>query len=509
MSEHTSLYSPEIEQHMLGWLLNNSESWGEVSFAAEKDFSPVRQRIFSVIRQQLDASPPQPVSPVILTEKLKSYGQSTTGEVDTLVYLEGLQRRGRLIEKKEGVELLKQLKRLTVKRELVEKCEEAKRNVLKAESFDEMVGVVDKTLSSVNTQYFSTGDTTKIFEGMIDKIEEEGNNPLKDGEIVGPVGPFPSITETIGSLSYRGAWVTVGARTSSGKSSLSWFYNIMTAERSKVKMLTLDAAEMTPEEIQYRTICALSRGEVPYWALENRQWRRKPEWENLIRKDIWPRIRAMEKLDIDHYKNIGTMSPKEILAYVKRFYYNKVGRGNPLIINYDYIKGMSSTGRSSSSAEHQILGDFVNDFKSLITEEINACVWSGVQNNRTGIVTGRKGEEIAEENDGQMGLSDRIIQQSTHGFILRYKLPTELAREKGKFGNVKLVCVKKRKLTGRRYEELLYPIQLPDGKFVNNYFNLESKGFGYTDKGSLKDMLDTLGHTAIDLSDEREGEKMP
>jgi hypothetical protein len=219
----------------------------------------------------------------------------------------------------------------------------------------------------------------------------------------------------------------------------------------------------------------------------------------------------MEKAGISHYKNIGTMNPADIIRFIKRFYYNKVGRGNFLIINYDYFKGMASLGRNGA-AEHQIIGDFINELKTLITEEIDACIWGGVQNNRSGITTDNpkeKGGPQNTENDGQMGLSDRIIQQATHGFILRYKTPEEIGSEKNRFGNMKLVPVKKRKMTGIRFEELLYPVKLPSGRYVNNYFNLESKGFSYRDCGSLKDMMDTLGHTAIDLSNQIKDEKMP
>jgi len=166
---------------------------------------------------------------------------------------------------------------------------------------------------------------------------------------------------------------------------------------------------------------------------------------------------------------------------------------------------MGSLGKMES--EHKMIGDFVNDFKSLITEEIHASVWAGVQNNRSGITIPGQKEDHAE-HDGQMGLSDRIIQQSTHGFILRYKTPEELAAQKNKFGNIKLVCVKKRKLTGPRYMDLLYPVKTASG-FANNYFNLDSKGFGYTDKGTLKDMLASLGHTAIDLKGSGKEERMP
>jgi hypothetical protein len=498
-------YLPDIEQHLIGLLLNKPETYADLTLLAIKDFEQVRRPIFSVIKQQLDTAPQGSVEPVILVEKLRSYGVTKVGEVDVLDYLEALQRRGKLIEPKRATELLKELKTATVKRELIEACREAERKIEKAGKLEEITTAVDQTISAVRTNVFQVNETINLFSDMEAKIEEEGNNPLKDGEMVGPIGPFPSITATIGSLSYRGAWVTVGARTNQGKSSLSWYYNMLTSEKSGVPVLTLDAAEMTPDEIQYRTICALSGGEIPYSELEHRRWRRNPNWVKMIREDIWPRIRKMDKLGTAHYYNIGTMKPQEIISFIKRFYYNKIGRGNPLLINFDYIKSMGAFEKQFS--EHKVIGDFVNDFKTLITEEIHASVWAGVQNNRSGIAApGQKEDHV--EHDGQMGLSDRIIQQSTHGFILRYKTPEEISREKNLFGNLRFVCVKKRKLTGPRYQELLFPVK-SGNRFVQNYFNLESRGFSYIDKGSFKDMTEKLGHVPIDMTTDGASKEMP
>jgi len=156
---------------------------------------------------------------------------------------------------------------------------------------------------------------------------------------------------------------------------------------------------------------------------------------------------------------------------------------NGLLINLDYIKGMDTFNKNSS--EFQAIGHYVMDLKTLITEDINASIWTSVQNNRSGVTMGKGLDEVNSENDGQMGLSDRIIQQCTHGFIMRYKTTEELALEGNRFGNIKLVCVKKRRLAGKDAQDLLHPVKTANGKFMNNYFNLDTKGFAYWDKGAL------------------------
>ncbi len=491
-----SAFNPEIESHFLACLIQYSECYGEVSLANDKDFSPVHRPIYSVIRQQLEATPPAPVTTVILADKLRSYGvdASKLSGVEPYDYMWALSAKP--VKKDEAVGLLKELKLLTVRRELVDKCKDAERQLreMPPERFDEMVAVVDRTLSSVNTEYYRGGDSQNLFDGMEAKIEEEGNNPPKDGVVDGYLGPFPSFNEVFGPLIYRGSMALVGARSGAGKSSLSWFYTSHVCERNDLPLLILDAAEMTPEEIQYRAVCALSQGKIPYWALQNREWRKNAEWVRLIRDDIWPRVKKMQKTGI-YYQNIGGMSAKEIVTYVKRFYFNKVGRDRMLLINLDYIKGMESFNKNSS--EFQAIGNYVMDLKTLITNEITASIWTSVQNNRTGIVTGKTGADLATENDGQMGLSDRIIQQATHGFIMRYKTPEELAAEGNKFGNIKLVCVKHRRM-GRKAYDFLTPVKTPAGKFATNYFNLETKGFAYWDKGTYGEMLAKTGQGLIE-----------
>jgi hypothetical protein len=68
--------------------------------------------------------------------------------------------------------------------------------------------------------------------------------------------------------------------------------------------------------------------------------------------------------------------------------------------------------------------------------------------------------------------------------------------EGNKFGNIKLVCVKHRRM-GRKAYDFLTPVKTPNGKFASNYFNLETKGFAYWDKGTFKEMVEKTGQGII------------
>lgn len=498
-----SLYLVDIEQHALGLLLSNPEVWPDINFVTRDEFAEVRQHLFDVIKQQLDAN--ASVTPIIVAEKLKSYGQSGTeiGGVDTLVYLEGLQRRGRMIEKKDALALAKELKKATVKRQLIAACKKAAIKIESEDSIDGMVNVVDTTLSAVSTELFRP-QTTLMFDGFISDMEERRLNPI-DSDKMGYQGPFPSMNSTIGATTFASSFCVVGARTGGQKSALGFYYNTWLVEKYGLVCLHLDCNEMPRKQILDRSAACLSKGQLPLWAIKSGEWGMKEEWVKVWRNEVVPRINKVAPLI--HYQNIGRMQPKDVVAFIKRFYFKHVGRGNHLLVNLDYIKGASSF-RGGRDQEHQVVGDYVDWLKDLITNEITASIWTSVQLNRGGIVTGKKLDDISD-SEGNYALSDRIIQQATDGFSMRFKVPEELAREKNLFGNIRLDHHKGRDLVGKQYQAALRPVKTPQGKFLKNYYNLNSHGFFFEDKGDLNTMLRTLGHTAIDLSTKMGDEQMP
>lgn len=493
-----ALYNLEIEKHFLSTLLQFPQTWGEVAIPdlGQHDFSDVHKPLFNVIKQQLDSQ--QPVTTIILVEKLKSYNINLEG-IDPYVYLEAL--RMKPIKATDSIELLKELKKTTVRRELIEKCRSIEKELVAKPNagFDEMVNVVDRTLTSINTDYYK-GETIDIFEGIENMIEDRGNNPINADDL-GFQGPFPSINATLGSLVFPGSFSVVAARTGGSKSSLSFYYNMFVAEKYGLPILHLDANEMTVEQIQSRAICCMSSGKIPLWAVKSGEWRKNREWTDLIRGEIWPRVR---KIRI-HYQNIGNMSGEEVVKFIKRFYFKRVGRGNHLLINLDYIKGAEAFSKNTS--EYQAIGYYVNGLKNLVTEQITGSIWTSVQNNREGIITGKKPSEIID-SENSISLSDRIIQQASHGFSMRYKVPEELASEGNKFGNIKFTPLKTRESLGKQFDRTLMPVKMPSGKHVKNYYNLNTHGFFFEDKGDLVTMMEVMGH-APKVFEEGKDEKLP
>ncbi len=489
-----SLYNVEIEANALSNLLQFPEGFGDFYLIDRADFGPTYQVIWDIISQQLSLTPPGSVAPLVLSEKLKGYGKSEIDGFNVFEVISGLTTR--FTERKDAPHLARELKRLTVRRQLVEKLDSAKKELVASPnaSFESMGTVVEKALTSVTTDYYRPEITEVMGENMITAIEKRAENPLT-AEDAGYLGPFQSINETISSLTYRGSYTVIGSRSGGGKSSISWFYQTYLAEKYDLPILHLDAAEMTVEELQWRAVCAMSEGVIPYWAVFRGQWKNNKEWASLVRDKLWPRVRKLRV----YYKNVGVMSPRERIAFIRRFHYQKVGRNSHLLINDDYLKAVESFNRETK--EHQALGNYVNDQKSLITEEIPASIWTGLQLNQSGIVTGKKEADL-NDSEGAFSLSDRILQQSTHSFLLRYKVTEQLAREKNLFGNLCLIPLKKRQLLGEKFQDMLLPIKMPNGRFVQNAVNLETKGFWYKDCGTTADMLRILGQSVVDMSDD-------
>ena len=56
-----------------------------------------------------------------------------------------------------------------------------------------------------------------------------------------------------------------------------------------------------------------------------------------------------------YYYNVGGMSVDAQISVLKRFYYSKIGRGNPLIFSFDYIKTTSESPKSSNILLTQVM----------------------------------------------------------------------------------------------------------------------------------------------------------
>lgn len=147
------------------------------------------------------------------------------------------------------------------------------------------------------------------------------------------------------------------------------------------------------------------------------------------------------------------------------------------------------------------MGYYVGAVKSLVTDEITAGYWTSLQGNRSGIVQGKKASEIQDSGETSASISDRVIQQATGALLMRFKIPEELAAEQNQFGNMVLKRAKIREGYGRDYEQFMRPIKMPNGRFEENFWHMQSSTFFYRDMGLQSEAVQKMGAGKVAMGD--------
>ena len=237
-------------------------------------------------------------------------------------------------------------------------------------------------------------------------------------------------------------------------------------------------------------------------------WRKKDE--ETVRK-----VRtALEKLKTQnaklYYFNVGGYTVDKMVATLKRFYYSKVGRGNPMIFSFDYIKTDSSP--SGNKSEWQVVGEMVDRFKRTIQRDILKDgepiipMMTSVQSNRSGVVNNRRAQDVIDD-ESIVSLSDRITQFCSHMFILRKKTIDE-RQDEPNFGTHKLINVKSRHL-GKSYNRATELVRMPDDSLKHNAVHIQMDAFTADEVGDQLDLANAIGAEGNIEQHERRDDPVP
>jgi replicative DNA helicase len=482
------IQSFELEKQLLAGLMRNSECFVEIcSFIDERDFysedSVLHKTIFLVIKQAIENS--DGIDDVIIAQRVKSIGLSFEEDINPADYIKSLAMRK--VTAESTIKAAKELKKYTIRREIHDSSLQVSKKMLSIpadSSYLDIVESADKIYNSRINHYEIGNDSPKnIYEEMEAIIEDRGNNPVKD---FGMMGPHKKINDVYGSLLRAGNITVVVARSGVGKTQFCMDYATKVAAEYDIPVLHFDNGEMSQEELMMRQCTALSG--VPMHLLETGDWRRSgKEIVDKVRS-VWPKIKKMKFF----YYNVGGLDVDAMINTLKRFYFQKVGRGNRMIFSFDYIK---TTSERSDKNEWQLVGEMVDKFKKCIQKEIREdgkpiiSMLTSVQSNRSGITNNRASSNVVDD-ESIVSLSDRIIQFCSHMFILRKKTTDEIASEGNQFGTHKLINIKARHL-GKDLAGALEPVRIGD-TLRNNFINLEFKNFNITERGDLRDIAQFL-----------------
>lgn len=495
------VYSYELEQHLLAGLIKHPESYPLVaSFITDKDFfdknSIVNKTIFCVLRQSLEAS--EILDEVLLSQRVQSLGISFEDNINIADYIKALSMRQ--ISKDGVLKAAKELKKITVRREIHDASIDVAKNmksISSASTYDQIVSEADKIYNEkINLYEIGSNNPENLFEEMEEFIEGRGNNPIDE---FGLMGPHPRINELYGSLLRPGNITVVVARAGVGKTQFCMdFCTKVSAINNNTPILHFDNGEMSKEELIVRQCSALSG--VPMHLLETGRWRQAGEEVINKVRQTWKKIKNFQFF----YYNVAGHSIDSMLNIIRRFYYSEVGRGNRMILSFDYIK--TTYERQNGASSWETVGRMVDKFKQLIQKELcfngspAVAMLTSVQSNRLGITNNRSSDNVIDD-ESVVSLSDQITQFCSHLLLLRQKTMDEIQNEPEGFGTHKLICLKYRWL-GKDVHRALQPIEMPDGSKRKNYINLHVENFSIEERGDLEDLVGHLNSEGVGAAEQ-------
>ena len=492
------IFSLELEQHLLTGLIKHPDKYGNIaSFINENDFcadeNAINKTIFYVLRQALENA--EKIDEVLLAQRVDALNISFPNDIKISDYIHSLSLRK--VSPDNIEKIAQELKKFTVRREIFEgakKVADSMRKMSPSVSYNDIIETADNTFNE-RINFFDVGSNTptNISDEMEEWIELRGNNPVTE---FGLMSPYKRLNDLYGSLLRPGNITVIVARSGVGKTRFCMDFCTKVSAEYDVPILHFDNGEMSKEELIIRQCSALSG--VSANLLETGQWRQAGEETVNKVRSVWEKVKKIKF----YYYNAGGMSVDNMIATLRRFYYSKIGRGNPLIFSFDYIK--TTFENDSAKSEWQVVGEMVDKFKKTIQKEILSDggpvipMITSVQSNRQGIVNNRQPQDVRDD-ESIVSLSDRITQFCSHMFILRQKTLDETAAEPN-FGNHKLINVKSRHL-GSDYMRAINPVRMPDGSLRKNAINLQMDGFSVEERGDMVDLV-----RALNVNEELDGE---
>lgn len=484
------MYSFDLEKQLLAGLINHPDIFIEIApFIHEDDFynknSQVNRTIFCIIKNAIESS--EAIDYVMISERALGLGISFEDNINIADYIQSLSLRK--TSSKAIISVAKDLKSLSARRRIANSALQVKSAMEKAspnDTFSHLSEKADQIFNEGMNIFDSVSENPEnLFAEMEDWAEDLGNNPVDEP---GLKCPHSRLHDLYGSLLREGNITVITARSGVGKTQFCLDFCLQTSQLNNgVPVLHFDNGEMSKEELMGR-LCS-SMANVPLHLIETGKWRQAGKDIVDRVRSVWPKI---QKLNL-YYYDVAGLSVKEMINLAKRFYYSKVGRGNPMIFNYDYIK--TSSEKSGNKNEWQVVGDMLEGFKRLVKSEVlfdgkpMIAMLTSVQSNRSGITNNRSANTIVED-ESIVSLSDRITQIASHLFILRPKTNEEML-DSPEFGTHKLTCVKSRHL-GKEYVRAIQPVRMSDeSTFQKNCVFLTFNNFKITENGDLQDLVES------------------
>jgi len=478
MLKSKEIASADLEKSVISGVLNNPDVIYDIDFLEVEDFysHEYHRAIWSVVKDFHKNG--QELNKLLIAQRITALKLDARAEFKAADYLDALFYLPDAKTADSTRKYSAELKKISMRRHIIEASEQVISEMVsgaEGKTYDEIQELADKTFNHNIDFYDYTQEFEDIYEDLEEKMEFLGDT---QPEPQGFYGPFKRYNELYGP--YRPGSITVtGARSGGSKTTSGMFICTNIAKNYGVPILHLDHGEMSKEELQFRVVCMLSGGKIPFHAVESGKWKSNEEFRKIMINDVFATIKKYNLKN--YYRDISHKTGREAVSMIRRFYYKNIGRGNPFFTHLDYLKPFD--GEDPNTPEWKAMGSFVQSIKSLYSNEMKTQFYTSLQLNRSGI-TKNKNSASVDDSENTFGISDRIVQQSTHSFILREMLLDEVAVEGGD-ANAKMICVKHRHL-GEKAEDAIKYVKMPDNTYRKNHIRLDIKNFHIEERGDLK-----------------------
>jgi replicative DNA helicase len=481
---HQKIRSVNVEKHVLAGFIKHPQSYHDVAhFINEQDFTNGHKTIFGVIKNQIIHN--QPLDPVILSEKIKNLGISfNKPDFNIFDYIESLTFLK--ISQKSLLEACKELKTVTIRREIFETSSQIQDAMVNAgdQSPDKIISLADKMYNDKISAYDLDVKPEDLFANIEQMIEERANAPVDE---LGYVTPYKNFNQMYGGLrpGELYAWVS---RPKHGKSTiLNDIATKATIINPKMRALVLDT-EMQTNVMKFRIASSITG--IPMWYLETGNFKNNKEL--LARWNSKKTELSLIQGRVNHMQVAGK-PVEEIESIIQRWYLSEVGRGNPAIVVYDYIKLTGEAGNGNKQ-EYQLIGDKVDSLKNL-SVRLNIPLLTACQLNRSA--------ENGTDDSSAIAQSDRLQWFAAYVGIFRRKTLEEQAEDGANYGTHKMIELAAR-YQGKHAHGHSDLVKVREGnqvKYKKNFISFEVNNFNVTEKATLQDIVDSKNGIKVDVFD--------
>jgi len=484
-----AIYSLQIEKYVLSGLIRFPASFADIeSFISDGDFmNEVHYTIFCVFKETFNKG--EQIDKILISQKCQNLGITFKDQsIDIFNYVNSIC----LIPTSQPglIEGARELLKLRIRREIEQTGDEIKKfaNSCAEKPIEEIITESDKIYNNKICAYASENNKPEdITTNVVEIIEERGNSPRQE---TGLITPYQNFNRFYGGIRPGNiyAWVS---RPKHGKSTILNDLAIkMTSINKGCRALVLDT-EMSTLDMKFRVASSITG--IPVWHLETGNWKKNTQLYAKFQEKK-NELKSIQN-QVDHLQVSGKPI-EQVISIVKRWYFSKLGRGNPCVIIYDYIK---LTGESDKNKqEYQLIGEKVNALKELCLE-LNVPILTACQLNRSA--------ENGIDDSSAISQSDRLQWFASFVAIFRRKSVEEMADDGIEFGSHKLIPLATR-FQGKDSAGHHDLVRVKEGKkikYMPNYISFNIKNFNVDETGTLEDILSAKS-LRPELDDSEDGE---